>query len=405
MDFKIIFWRFIEKYTTLKTYVGIVLLALFFVLFFMPVWKNYQESYTNIAKIVKKADRVEIPTISICAGWKRSLMKAYNITPKFMYLPPNESNLPKNATIRSIFSDVTYKLNQDFVIGLIEGGSAIPVPLKIGMNEVQKENTINKYKVIESFTETYGICYSIIPMENFMVPYVDTFSMLIARNVNFWRDESDTVVIQISSKDTYHTILNDIHTLFAATPEVTNTLMVQDFTQKDTDTSYTIVYSEVNTEYIRECSEIEFFKCYAHRIAKSKEYNCKTKCVPLIFQSLMNTIDHNVPRCKTDAEEYCMLGEEAHKITMKLKLTCQKQCHNRGSQLIIRKYKEVNRHRMGSVQIAIDLLMLPEVIFNKEYLIYDVAGMFGSIGGSLGLFTGFSVFGFICWMLKKCKLI
>ena len=75
-----------------------------------------------------------------------------------MYLPPNESNLPKNATIRSIFSDVTYKLNQDFVIGLIEGGSAIPVPLKIGMNEVQKENTINKYKVIESFTETYGIC-------------------------------------------------------------------------------------------------------------------------------------------------------------------------------------------------------------------------------------------------------
>ena len=149
MDFKIIFWRFIERYTTLKTYVGIVLLALFFVLFFMPVWKNYRESYTNIAKIVKKADRVEIPTISICAGWKRSLMKAYNITPKFMYLPPNnESNLPKNATIRSIFSDVTYKLNQDFVIGLIEGGSAIPVTLKIGMNEIQKEKNINSKSIL-----------------------------------------------------------------------------------------------------------------------------------------------------------------------------------------------------------------------------------------------------------------
>ena len=96
-----------------------------------------------------------------------------------------------------------------------------------------------------------------------------------------------------------------ILTLFAATPEVTNKLMVQDFTQKDTDTTYT----EINTEYIQKCSEIEFFKRYAHRIAKSKEYNCNTKCVPLIFQSLMNTIDHNVPRCKTDAEEYCMLGK------------------------------------------------------------------------------------------------
>ena len=59
--------------------------------------------------------------------------------------------------LEASFLITNYKLNQDFVIGLIEGGSAIPVPLKIGMNEVQKENTINKYKVIESFTETYGI--------------------------------------------------------------------------------------------------------------------------------------------------------------------------------------------------------------------------------------------------------
>ena len=362
-DCKNICWRFIENYFNLKTFIWIVLFIIFFILFFLPVWTNYQESYTNIAKISKNADRVEIPTFSICAGWKTSLMKAYKITPNFMYLPPsNDSNLPENATIRTIFSDVTYKLNQDFAIGLIDEGSAMPVPLKVGMNEIIKGNTINKYQVKESFTETYGICYSIIPNEAFMIPYVDTFSILIARNITFWRDAFDTVVIQISSKDTFHTILNDIHTLFAATPEVTNELMVQGFTQKDTDTTYTIAYSEVNTEYIRECSEMEFFKCYAHRIAESKDYNCSNKCVPLIFQSLMDTINHTVPRCKTDSEEYCMLGKEAHHVTMKLKLSCKKQCHNQGSELIIRKYKEANRHRMGSVQLAIDLLMLPQVI-------------------------------------------
>ena len=400
MDWKNICRSFIDNYITLKTFVGIVLFSIFLVLFLKPVWTNYMENYTNIAKIEKHADRVEIPTFSICAGWRRSLMKAYKISPKFMYLPPsNESNLPENATIKSIFSDVTYKLNEDFVIGLMEEGSAMPVPLKVGMNEIIKDKTINKYQVKESFTETYGMCYSIIPIETFMIPYVDTFSILIARNITFWRDELDTVVIQISSKDTYHTLLNDIHTLFAATAEVTNKLMVQDFTQKDTDTTYTIAYSEVNTEYILECSEMEFFKCYAHRIAESEEYNCSIKCVPLIFRSLMDTIDHNVPRCKTDAEEYCMLGKEAHKITMTLKLTCRKQCHNRGSKLIIRKYKEAKQHQMGSVQVAIDLLMLPQVIFNKEYLIYDFPGMFGSIGGSLGLFLGWSVFGILCGMI------
>ena len=68
-------------------------------------------------------------------------------------------------------------------------------------------------------------------------------------------------------------------------------------------------------------------------------------------------------------------------------------------------FSQANRHQMGSVQIAIDLLMLAQVIFNKEYLIYDVTGMLGSIGSSLGLFTGFSMFGFLCMMLKKCKLL
>ena len=45
----------------------------------------------------------------------------------------------KMPLLEASFLITNYKLNQDFVIGLIEGGSAIPVPLKIGMNEVQKE--------------------------------------------------------------------------------------------------------------------------------------------------------------------------------------------------------------------------------------------------------------------------
>ena len=51
---------------------------------------------------------------------------------------------------------------------------------------------------------------------------------------------------------------------------------------------------------------------------------------------------------------------------------------------------------------------IPEVItIYEEYLIYDFNGMLGSIGGTLGLFVGFSFSSIIQLfinLLKKCKL-
>ena len=37
----------------------------------------------------------------------------------------------------------------------------------------------------------------------------------------------------------------------------------------------------------------------------------------------------------------------------------------------------------------------PTVVVSEEYLIYDSVGMIGSVGGSLGLFLGFSFLGLL----------
>ena len=54
-------------------------------------------------------------------------------------------------------------------------------------------------------------------------------------------------------------------------------------------------------------------------------------------------------------------------------------------------------------------IVTPEKIFYKEYLVYDGIGMFGSIGGSLGLFVGFSIldslFSMFEFLLKKLNVI
>ena len=111
-----------------KTVIFMALLAIFCVLCLLPVMTLYSENFSIIAKLSKTADKVEVPTISICTGWKASIMDEYKITSGFLWGTPrsNESNLQKDATIRNIYSDVTYKLNEDFAIGLVEGAQKEP---------------------------------------------------------------------------------------------------------------------------------------------------------------------------------------------------------------------------------------------------------------------------------------
>ena len=62
---------------------------------------------------------------------------------------------------------------------------------------------------------------------------------------------------------------------------------------------------------------------------------------------------------------------------------------------------------IGKVQLSLWLTVTPEQIIYKEYLVYDAIGMIGSIGGSLGLCIGFSIFDTLCMLvdfaLKKLK--
>ena len=110
-----------------KAVIFLVLLTIFCVLYLLPVMTQYSEKLTNIAKMSKTAKKVEVPTFSICTGWKTSIMDEYKIKGDILWTPPsNESNLPTDATIRSVYSDITYKLNEDFAIGLVEGAPKEP---------------------------------------------------------------------------------------------------------------------------------------------------------------------------------------------------------------------------------------------------------------------------------------
>ena len=263
----------------------------------------------------------------------------------------------------------------------------------VGMNEIVTGKTITKYNVKEISTWNNGMCYTIIPNEIFMAPYVDYLTIMVAKNSTPNKDKMDDIMVQISSNDTYHTT-------YAAAPAMNNEMITIDFDIHNKDKGLNIEYTEENTEYIKDCSKMSFFKCYATKIVESEEFKCPKKCVSLIYQAIMDTIAHNIPRCETDAENYCMVGTESTKTIRKLKSTCQKQCTYKGSKMVIKKTAGSYPYQLGSMQMGFKLYILPEVLHYKEYLIYDDIGMLGSIGGSLGLFLGFSLFDTLCMIVN-----
>merc|ERR1712008_195039 len=128
-----------------------------------------------------------------------------------------------------------------------------------------------------------------------------------------------------------------------------------------------------------------------------EKFNCTKKCVPLIYDSLMNVIDHNIPKCTDPIKnDECMLGMKGYETREDLKSTCIKQCKFKGATLDLTLIKQKPIFPLGKVQISLFLAVTPEQIIYKEYLVYDAIGMIGSIGGSLGLCIGVSVFDTLC---------
>jgi hypothetical protein len=158
--------------------------------------------------------------------------------------------------------------------------------------------------------------------------------VLIARNNTLNNDVMTSVTIQISSNETYNALLHKMSGVKSSILETT-------FTSKDT--TLAMYYSEENTEFIKDCSESLFFKRYAEKIKETDKFNyCNNKCVPLTFDSLMEVIDHNTPKCTDPIEkdEYCINGPKGMGVTSELKSTCMKQCRNKGSTIETTEYKK-----------------------------------------------------------------
>ena len=150
---------------------------------------------------------------------------------------------------------------------------------------------------------------------------------------------------------------------------------------------------ESTKELITNCNSKELYhNCLAEEVVKKlNEIQCPTKCTS-VFLNTLNTL----PPCDTKEEENC-IHNYINLATLNQK-SCQIECK-------ITEFTGKIRSNGKSRENSTNLWILkPKMrIITKEYLIYNVVGMIGTIGGSLGLFLGFSFYGAISDLLEFFK--
>ena len=163
------------------------------------------------------------------------------------------------------------------------------------------------------------------------------------------------------------------------------------------------IYSKTKSE----CIEIPTYQCIVSNIL-SENFNAldgwSKKCIPTALAKIFNM---EAPQCETtDEDDNALLNMYYGGFLHKYK--CPKPCSILEYSGKLDYWEPKNDAGNPNNTFILYLrFQYPEVTrVYEEYLIYDFHGMLGSIGGTLGMFVGFSfsgIFESFINLFKKCK--
>ena len=123
-----------------------------------------------------------------------------------------------------------------------------------------------------------------------------------------------------------------------------------------------------------------------HKLIDHSNFTCNRTCLPIKFPKLSSLA---LPDCTT-IEEYNCMKWAMHKVLFYNATTfCEKPC----TTLKYKGKKAFGFDYYGTSRKTLEwryILDSDKINVQEEYLVYDSTGFVGAIGGTLGLFVGFS---------------
>ena len=141
-------------------------------------------------------------------------------------------------------------------------------------------------------------------------------------------------------------------------------------------------------------------QCFVNMFSADHFSPCPIKCVPIQMKGLQYLNKSiSLTNCEKLEDEICNSGSKVWKKLSFEFPNCMNPCKMvtyKDSRLDW--YEPVHHKKRGNLHANFELVMNSRRKIEKEVLVYDAIDAIGAIGGSLGLFLGFSMFD----VISKC---
>ena len=299
-------------------------------------------------------------------GHKKSKLKNnLNVT---SYIHVLKQNIKINDTPEKLLEKLSYKLNEDYIINVLETTYPYnPIKIQVVRNKINKRS----YNVVQIRSLFQGICTSIIPefdIHEKDLPFVNYFQVVLNMTHNM-TDLPNKVKVYLTSNETYLRVSTNIW------PQYKPTTFDLDLAK-----SYFHMVQLRHMEHIFRNINQNPNDCWRTEIEKS---NCSVKCQHASVTDL--------PMCQTFEELRCLF-EEAYSKNWYIKCNVVK--------MDLTFDPEITPLEEETTTMQLQMLSMTKQVI-EEVKVLSTFELIGSIGGSLGMFFGFSISGyFLCFFDK-----
>ena len=148
---------------------------------------------------------------------------------------------------------------------------------------------------------------------------------------------------------------------------------------------------------ISNCTGQAFYECLVKQVKMANFTRCPKKCLPASL-SVIGFYNSEIPVCQNENEKRCAFNVTWYDV-FSPSICPPKPCILLEYNGKIDYWQEKPISCKNNFNLKIKYGAPEVVIVHEEYLITDFTGVLGSVGGTLGLFIGFSFFNIISYLI------
>ena len=354
----------------LRVVVYLLLLALFSYFYMVEQMSDFFKGRTTLTSRKEEVDELEAPTTTICMSpsMKKSVTKQLGFYHAVIGVP-NDTTYPEAMAQTNFLLDKDYEL----FLGFVNPEDHFrKTKLHIGENKVNGR----KFLVDSIITSGHGTCTKIQPL--FSHSQLSVFYIWTKFNSSLLKeDKPRNVLFYFTSKDTWQGVLTDIWTQF----KPCKVSVSSDFPF--------VWFTARSKEFLKGDGVANSEQCW---LEKFQHFNCPVKCQPVSYTS-------SLPMCNTSEQLFCILDEIEKKNLLGM---CHKKKHGlyfEGESMEIENVPVDDGHDWRLLGFSFAEMSKQ---IEEEVDVITMPGLIGSVGGSLGMFFGFSISAFVFCLLDKC---